>query len=114
MSIECPRCRLWSPDSAQRCDCGFDFTSARVETSYLAPGEYQERFPKKATMPFTATVAAAGFYRIIVGRDDPSVTLAAMAVALVVGTAVIGLIQHFRRRSYARRMTALKTRKKVG
>ena len=35
MAKTCPRCRLYSPDSAQRCDCGYDFDSGQVERSYV-------------------------------------------------------------------------------
>ncbi len=33
--MDCPRCRLSNHPSAQRCDCGFDFTTQTVEQSYL-------------------------------------------------------------------------------
>jgi hypothetical protein len=33
----CPHCSLENPDSAQRCDCGWDFTSSRMKPSLL-PG----------------------------------------------------------------------------
>ena len=32
---ECPKCGLTNPDSAQRCDCGWDFRSETLEKSYL-------------------------------------------------------------------------------
>lgn len=32
--MECPRCRLVNPDSAQRCDCGYDFPTGTVRASY--------------------------------------------------------------------------------
>jgi hypothetical protein len=36
MSQQCPRCALFNPPSALRCDCGYDFRSGTVERSYLA------------------------------------------------------------------------------
>jgi hypothetical protein len=35
MSQECPHCGLFSPEEAIRCDCGYDFTSQTVQSSYL-------------------------------------------------------------------------------
>lgn len=34
--MECPNCKLLNPAGTQRCDCGFDFASGRVERSYLS------------------------------------------------------------------------------
>ena len=35
MPKNCPKCGLSSPDIAERCDCGFDFLTKRVERSYV-------------------------------------------------------------------------------
>ena len=35
--MKCPNCGLINPDSAQRCDCGYDFASGQVKQSYLKP-----------------------------------------------------------------------------
>ena len=35
MSHKCPRCGLFSPEEAIRCDCGYDFKTQTVESSYL-------------------------------------------------------------------------------
>ena len=35
MNQECPRCGLWSPEEASRCDCGYDFETCTVQSSYL-------------------------------------------------------------------------------
>jgi hypothetical protein len=35
MSNKCPRCGLFSPDEANRCDCGYDFRTKTVQSSYL-------------------------------------------------------------------------------
>jgi hypothetical protein len=31
----CPHCSLENPDSAERCDCGWDFASSRMKPSLL-------------------------------------------------------------------------------
>ncbi len=31
----CQNCGLYNPDTAQRCDCGFDFASGKLAASYL-------------------------------------------------------------------------------
>ena len=33
--MNCPRCGLINPGTAQRCDCGYDFLSKSVQESYL-------------------------------------------------------------------------------
>ena len=35
MSYKCPRCGLFSPEEATRCDCGYDFTTKTIQPSYL-------------------------------------------------------------------------------
>lgn len=37
--MECPMCKLENPDSAVRCDCGYDFKKRTVEQSYLTANE---------------------------------------------------------------------------
>ncbi|MDA2930376.1 hypothetical protein MYX84_10595 [Acidobacteria bacterium AH-259-O06] len=39
--MKCPRCGLINPDTAQRCDCGYDFEKGTVESSY-----YKQELPK--------------------------------------------------------------------
>lgn len=36
---DCPKCGLTNPVNAQRCDCGFDFSSKKLEASYLSQQE---------------------------------------------------------------------------
>lgn len=40
--MKCPRCGLINPESAQRCDCGYDFQSQTTEKSYLSPGRLHD------------------------------------------------------------------------
>ena len=37
--MKCPVCGLFNPDSAQRCDCGYDFQSGKLKKSYVKPEE---------------------------------------------------------------------------
>ena len=69
MSQDCPRCRLLSPDEALRCDCGHDFTTRSVESSYLDTGivksQGRQRLSGNFNMAFflhlmAATVATLG------------------------------------------------------
>ena len=32
----CPKCKLYSPDNAERCDCGWDFITESRQLSYIA------------------------------------------------------------------------------
>src|SRR5437867_12731760 len=35
LSRKCPRCELINPDSALRCDCGYDFNEGVIKQSHL-------------------------------------------------------------------------------
>ena len=36
---DCPQCRLSNPDTALRCDCGYDFASGTTKQSYVTTTE---------------------------------------------------------------------------
>lgn len=39
---KCPRCHLINPETALRCNCGFDFASGRIKASYIQDPKYHE------------------------------------------------------------------------
>jgi hypothetical protein len=46
--ISCPHCALENPDGAQRCDCGWDFTTSRMQQSLLPTNDpsIKQKAPK--------------------------------------------------------------------
>ena len=78
--MECPRCALINPDTALRCDCGFDFTSKTVEKAYFTqelPADIRGYF--RALVVLNAIVALAAFAQ----RDIAAIARVAIWSALV-------------------------------
>lgn len=77
--MECPRCRLINPDTALRCDCGYDFESKTVEKSY-----FTQELPKgiRAYLIFVFVLNAIGILGCLASGDMVRflVTVAWMAV----------------------------------
>lgn len=52
--MQCPKCGLFNPETAQRCDCGFDFPSGRMKGSLLSARELVAASERPQTfVPFT-------------------------------------------------------------
>src|SRR5713101_7462969 len=61
-SLECPKCGLWSPPGALRCDCGYDFSTGQ------APAVDQPRSrPEEPAGPLMRWYMAAGYAASEVG-----------------------------------------------
>ena len=52
--MECPNCGLLNPATAQRCDCGFDFSCRTMKGSLLSPAELRRASedPNPVYLPF--------------------------------------------------------------
>lgn len=44
---DCPKCNLVNPDTAERCDCGYDFPTGTLQASYTT---YKDRRWKAGAM----------------------------------------------------------------
>ena len=80
MSQSCPICRLYNPDSAIRCDCGYDFASGTMKTSLVQASLERKHGRSKL-------VQAAARQDLLSG-----ISLAVVAVPTVVGTLATGRI----------------------
>lgn len=59
--MKCPHCKLINPPEAQRCDCGFDFATKKLEKSYMgAPPQSGDRAAGNRDIAFGAFFLAAG------------------------------------------------------
>lgn len=74
MSIRCPKCRLHNPESAKRCDCGYDFSTKNIEQSYLTPKQTESsRAPSTGQMLFCLLLPFFGFFYalVLVAKGEP-------------------------------------------
>jgi hypothetical protein len=82
---DCPNCKLLNPESAERCDCGYDFLSGSMQRSFLTDKDRWMR--KGGTVGALMVVIFIERLLIVKKAVDSRLTL---AVALFVG--VIGLV----------------------
>jgi hypothetical protein len=49
-AVNCPRCRLVNPPTAERCDCGYDFAAGLMKEPYIRPkyGDSSHERPSRA------------------------------------------------------------------
>src|SRR5881296_566108 len=79
MAKDCPNCRLTNPESAKRCDCGYDFESRGVKQPYFQATLLQEGSGSR----FGGRIDIVRILLIGVGIASGSLTLFLLFVALV-------------------------------
>ncbi len=78
--MQCPRCRLISPPTAARCDCGYDFATGKVEQAY-----FQQSLPrelKHGVLVLVALNVLAGI-GALAGGDSLRIILAIVWSAVI-------------------------------
>lgn len=75
--MNCPQCRLINPDTALRCDCGYDFPSGKMRDPLVQPKRV--KLPKlRWLLLYLAIVCAQGVsigFKDGLGRDPLTVFL---------------------------------------
>lgn len=101
--MKCPRCGLFNPDTAQRCDCGYDFETKTVQRAY-AP----ESLPRELK---TIAVVAAVYSVVLVGAGFATNNPASGVITVVGGPGLVWFSYYHlvRRRNWARLMLAALT-----
>ena len=54
VTLRCPRCLLYNPPEALRCDCGYDFASKTIKQSYALEHVVQKEGGTAAVLATTA------------------------------------------------------------
>jgi hypothetical protein len=73
--MKCPNCRLISPPQAERCDCGFDFSSGKIEESYLSDKDRQLRAKPKIWPWFIGWSVVNGVFRLVTANQEHAVAI---------------------------------------
>jgi hypothetical protein len=74
----CPRCRLYSPPEALRCDCGYDFATRTVKQSYALQHVLQKEGGAAAVVATSARRSIrAGIGLLALGGVILAITVAA-------------------------------------
>ncbi len=63
--MKCPKCGLFNPPSAIRCDCGYDFKSTRMEKSFLTDDQQEQAEKREQTEP--SRLLSAGIFGLVFG-----------------------------------------------
>lgn len=101
--MECPKCGLINPDSAVRCDCGYDFALGTEKESYLTPNQkvqilsLREDFTTvdliiSILLPFIGLLL--GTYRYIFGKPGAIKMLTISSIAMIISISVIFLLRN--------------------
>lgn len=94
----CPTCHLANPDSALRCDCGYDFPSGAMKESYLPLSERLSAQDKPTNIAIDAASDAAILIGAIYWLQSlhwmPNV-LSAVLVMTLYGAAIIWRFRKF-------------------
>lgn len=86
---ECPHCKLENPDSAEHCDCGYDFASGSMRSSGEVSIFDDDRPKEKEPTDYTGLIIAAILAPVLIlflyfGKVDLGLTAVIVLGAIVI------------------------------
>jgi len=97
MAQKCPRCGLFNPPEAIRCDCGYDFKTQTVESSYLAAHVLRKHGGADNILRVARSNVKDGVILLVVGIATSVIAyLASGSVYVLVGAILWGAMYVYR------------------
>ncbi len=84
--MKCPNCGLINPNSAQQCDCGYDFLKAELKSSNLIQNEKSKYFNLFGIYGLIIGICVAGFNTYLIFDNDLH---SSIGIAIYIGLAGI-------------------------
>ena len=84
--MDCPKCKLINPPSAERCDCGYDFKTGTMQESYLTERDKQLSKPQIAgAILGTLVLVRVAFGLMRAAGEEHSGALLLLAMVVLAG-----------------------------
>ena len=87
--MDCPKCKLVNPPSAERCDCGYDFKTGTMQESYLTERDKRLSKPEIVGATLATLVLVRVAFRLMKAAAEEH-SGAPLFLALVILAGILG------------------------